>query len=466
MVRPAAPAEQRAAGRAARQRVPRRAHAGFRPAADRDPLAILADQDRVRVPDLVPVRYGRMSTSPFAYFRGQAAVMAADLATTATTGLRTQLCGDAHLGNVGLFATPERRLVFDVNDFDETLPGPFEWDLKRLVASLVLAARHRGFAASVGEEAVHRATERYRRTTRELADGGVLDAWYASVPAERVLAVLEERAASDPADREVRELVARTEQLVSKAQRRTSAQAADRLTETVDGTVRFREAPPILTSATLPTGRVELATALLASYRHSLPDHQHALLDRFQVVDVARRVVGVGSVGTRAYVVLLHGRDADDPLVLQVKEATPSVLEAHLGPSPHRPPGRRVVEGQRLMQAASDVFLGWLDGVGPDGVERHFYVRQFRDMKGSVDLERISATGLVSYAGLCGQLLAHAHTTANGQPATTIGYLGSNEVFADAMVAFARDYADLAERDHEHLVAAIRTGKLTAEPGV
>jgi hypothetical protein len=461
------PAEQRAAGRAARRRTPRSAHAGFRPAADRaDPLAILAAQDRVRLPDLVPIRYGRMSASPFAYFRGQAAVMAADLATTPTTGVTTQLCGDAHLSNFGLFATPERRLVFDVNDFDETLPGPFEWDLKRLVASLVIAARHRGFDASVGSEAVRHATDRYRRTVGTLAEAGVLEAWYASVPADAVLASLEQQAAADPADHTARELSERTQKLVAKAQGRTSAQAAQRLTEVVDGRVRFREDPPILTRATLPADHLATTTDLLERYRDTLPVDRRALLERFEVIDVARRVVGVGSVGTRAYIVLLHGRDADDPLVLQVKEALPSVLEAHLGPSARTPPGRRVVEGQQLMQAASDLFLGWVDGVGPDGIERHFYVRQFRDMKGGVDIDRVRPFGLVAYAGLCGDLLAQAHVGASGEPARIDGYLGSKGPFGDAMVAFAQDYAALAERDHAHLVAAIRAGRVRAESGV
>jgi uncharacterized protein (DUF2252 family) len=460
-------AEQRAAGRAIRQRVPRSAHAGFRAAPGRaDPLDILAAQDRARVPELVPIRYGRMSASPFAYFRGQAAVMAADLAATATTGITTQLCGDAHLSNVGLFATPERRLVFDVNDFDETLPGPFEWDVKRLAASLVLAARHRGFEASVGQEAVRHATDRYQRTIDGLAAAGVMDMWYASVPADAVLASLEEQAAANPDDRDVRKIVDGTGRLVATAQRRTSTHAAQRLTEVVDGRVRFREDPPILTRAPLPADRVQLVTALIDRYRRTLTDDRQALLDRFEVIDVARRVVGVGSVGTRAYVVLLHGRDPDDPLILQVKEAMPSVLEDHLGPSPRTPPGRRVVEGQRRMQAASDVFLGWLRAVGPDGVERDFYVRQFRDMKASVDLERGRPAGLVAYAGLCGQLLAHGHANSAGEPARIAGYLGSKGPFVEAMVTFATEYADLAEQDHAHLVAAIRAGRLAAEVDV
>jgi uncharacterized protein (DUF2252 family) len=461
------PAEQRAAGRAARQRVPRSAHAGFR-AADgrRDPLTILAEQDRVRVPDLVPIRYGRMSVSPFAYFRGQAGVMAADLATTPSTDITTQLCGDAHLSNFGLFATPERRLVFDVNDFDETLPGPFEWDVKRLVASLVLAARYRGFDASVGQESVRHATDRYRRAVDALATAGVLEAWYASVPADAVLASLEQRADAAPKDRTSREMAERTQKLVAKAQRRTNVQAAERLTEVVDGRVRFREDPPILTRAVLPPDSLAFMVRLLERYRSTLAVDRHALLDRFEVVDVARRVVGVGSVGTRAFVVLLHGRDADDPLILQVKEALPSVLEAQLGPSARTPPGRRVVEGQRLMQAASDLFLGWLDGIGPDGIERHFYVRQFRDMKGSVDIDQVRPAGLVAYAGLCGELLAQAHASARGEPARIDGYLGGKGPFSDAMVAFAEDYADLAERDHEQLVAAIRAGRVAAEPDV
>jgi uncharacterized protein (DUF2252 family) len=437
------------AGRGRRRQVSRGSHEGFLPAEDRpDVLETLAAQDATRVPELVPIRYARMSASAFAFFRGGAAVMAGDLATTPTTGITTQLCGDAHLANFGTFATPERRLLLDLDDFDETLRGPFEWDLKRLAASIVIAARHRGFRASIGDEGVLAAVEHYRRIMRELAEADVLDVWYASVDREGLIRAVDEEVANGTTPPRV---AIATRRLFERAERRTSAHAAARLTERVDGQVRMREDPPILSRDVLPPQRRELAVGFLADYRDSLPDHVHRLLARYQVIDVARRVVGVGSVGTRAYVVLLHGRDADDPLVLQIKEAGPSVLEDHLAPSTALPAGRRVVHGQRLMQSASDLFLGWLHAVGPDGVERDFYVRQFRDMKSGVDLETITEDGLVAYARLCGRLLANAHAR-GGEPAEIAGYLGTSRRFAEALVAFARDYADVNARDHARLV--------------
>lgn len=458
------PEQLREHGREVRQRVPRSSHAGFQPAPDRaDPLETLAQQDRARVPELVPIRYGRMSASPFAYFRGQAAVMAADLASTPTTGITAQLCGDAHLANFGTFATPERRMVYDINDFDETLPGPFDWDLKRLSASLVIAATHRGFGDEAGSDAVRSATHTYRTKMHELADADVLDVWYQSVADHDILEGLDDRVADGELEADA---PAAARKLFDRAQRRTSQQAARKLTEVVDGEVRFREDPPILSRAAMPADGLERVSYYLQDYRESLPAYRQQVLSRFEVIDVARRVVGVGSVGTRAYVVLLHGRTADDPLILQVKEAGPSVLEQHLGANPLPPAGRRVVEGQHLMQSASDLFLGWLSTSELDGQERDYYVRQFRDKKGSVDLERIrSPKRLVAYASLCGGLLAAAHAR-SGEPAEIAGYLGTGGRFEESLVAFSHDYADVNESDHARLLEAIADGRIDAEIGV
>ena len=448
-------------GRAERKRVGRRSHGGFSPADDRaDPLTILATQDRARVPELLGLRYARMAVSPFAFLRGSAAVMAADLATTPTTGLMAQLCGDAHVHNIETFATPERRLVFDVTDFDETIRGPFEWDLKRMVTSVVVAARHRGFDSEVADDAVYACLARYRATMRELREADVLDAWYAGVAARDVLAVLGTQV--DDGQHTPR-LLDTTEQAVAKARRRTSKRAANRHTERVDGRLQMREDPPVLSRDVLPDDRRELAVRYLEGYAASLPVHRRQLLERFEVVDVARRVVGVGSVGTRCYIALLHGRDEDDPLVLQLKEAGPSVLQPYVAHRAPRPHGRRVVEGQRTMQTVSDIFLGWLTAVGPDGVERDFYVRQFRDMKGGIEVDDLAADGLVAYAKLCGHLLADAHGR-GGQPAEIAGYLGKSDGFIEALTCFAHDYADVTERDHEGLLAAIAAGQLPHDP--
>ncbi|TVQ34337.1 MAG: DUF2252 domain-containing protein, partial [Wenzhouxiangella sp.] len=431
-------------GKAARKSARRRSHSAC-PQADAraNPLDILARQDESRVPELLELRYARMSASTFAFLRGSAAVMAADLSQTPITPIYTQLCGDAHLLNIEIFASPERRLVFDITDFDETIRGPFEWDLKRMATSLVVAARHRGFNRGAADDAVYACLSRYRATMREHRDADVLDVLYSSMSERDVLSVLGDGVDEGELDAG---LLGTADTVFAKARRRTSKRAAQRLTEVVDGQMRMREDPPVLSHKGLPADREELAARFLESYSASLPSHRRALLERFEVVDVARRVVGVGSVGTRCYVILLHGRDQDDPLVLQVKEAGPSVLEPFVATTAPRPHGRRVVEGQRSMQTVSDIFLGWLQAVGPDGVKRDFYLRQFRDMKGSVDIDKLDAAGLVTYANLCGHLLANAHAR-GGQPAEISGYLGKSDGFIEALTEFAQAYADLTEQD-------------------
>lgn len=453
--------ELRERGRAERKRVGRRAHGSFRPAKDRpDPVAILTAQDAARLPDLVGLRYARMATSPLAFLRGAAAVMAADLVAAPATELITQLCGDAHVGNIETYATPERRLVLDICDFDETVRGPFEWDLKRMVSSLVLAARQSSYDTEVADAAVSRCVAAYRRTMRAHRSAGVLDVWYASVDEHEVLRALGERIDAGELGKE---LLDASEQVFERARRRNSRRAARRLLEEVDGRFQMREDPPVLSREVLPPNRHEYTLRFLGGYRMSLPTHLRLLLERYEVVDAARRVVGVGSVGTRCFVIVLHGRDEDDPLVLQLKEAGPSVWEPYVSARPPRPHGRRVVEGQRTMQAASDLFLGWTSAVGPDGVSRDYYVRQFRDMKGSVDVEALDASALVAYAGLCGRLLANAHAR-GGQAAAISGYLGKGEAFVEAMVRFAHTYADVTERDHQRLLEAIAAGRVPHDP--
>ena len=432
-------------GKAARKQVKRRSHSACPAAAERaDPLEILARQDAERVPELIALRHARMSASPFTFLRGSAAVMAADLSRVPTTHIYTQLCGDAHLLNIEIFASPERRLVCDITDFDETIRGPFEWDLKRMTTSLVVAARYRGFGREAADEAVYACLASYRATMREHRDADVLDVHYSSISERDVLALLETRKGDGD---ESKDLLDTAEDVFARARRRTSKRAAQRLTEVVDGKLRMREDPPVLSHKVLPDDREALAASFLESYKASLPAHRRDLLERFEVVDVARRVVGVGSVGTRCYVILLHGRDQDDPLVLQVKEAMPSVLEPYVSHTAPRPHGRRVVEGQRSMQTASDIFLGWLQAVGPDGVERDFYLRQFRDMKGSIDINMLDAAGLVTYARLCGHLLANAHAR-GGEAAQIAGYLGKSDGFIEALTGFAHAYADQTEQDH------------------
>jgi uncharacterized protein (DUF2252 family) len=453
--------ERAAAGRAARTAAPWSVHCEWTPSAGReDPVAILERQAETRVGELIPIRYGRMLRSPFAFFRGAAAVMAADLAGRPSPGLGVQLCGDAHLSNFGMFAGPDRRLVFDLNDFDETLPGPFEWDVLRFAASVEIAARHRGFGAGVRRRAVRAAVRSYRESMRRLAELRTVEVWYARHDVDEMLADHRSRASAE----EARELDRR----LAKTRAKDSLRALDKLTEAVDGTRRFIHDPPLLVplSELLADGELKgtekRLRAMLRGYRTSISAAQRVLLDRFAFTDMAHRVVGVGSVGTRAWVVLLLGRDEHDPLVLQIKEAQPSVLEPHLGASAYRHHGRRVVEGQHLMQAASDVFLGWLAGEGLDGVRRDFYVRQLWDGKGSADLERMPADRFAIYAQLCGTALARAHAR-SGDPVALAAYLGSGDSFDRAMTAFADRYADQNAEDFSALEAAADAGRIPAE---
>ncbi|WP_432072979.1 DUF2252 domain-containing protein [Streptomyces wuyuanensis] len=441
-------AEERERGRAVRKEVPRSSHGRWIPAADRpDPLAVLADQARTREPDLVPVRYGRMAVSPFTYLRGAPAVMAADLAVQRNTGLRVQLCGDAHLLNFGVFASPERTLLFDLNDFDETLPGPFEWDVKRLVASVAVAARDNGLPDARARLAARAAAESYRLSMRRLAGLGELDVWYERIAAEDLVPL-------------VRDLErARIEARLAKARRRTSLQALERLTEVVGGRRRIVQDPPLLEAvAGLDAASVR---KILSDYRSTLPEDRRVLLDRYRFVEAARKVVGVGSVGTRCFVALMTGRDTQDPLFLQIKEAQRSVLEPYLAKSAYRHQGQRVVAGQRLLQAASDIFLGWVSGPGG----RHFYWRQLRDMKGSADVASMSPTLLRDYAALCGRALARAHAR-SGERIAIAAYLGASDTFDRAMGDFALAYAERTVEDHRTLLAAIESGAIEATPGV
>ena len=444
------PTERLAAGERLRRQVSREALGEWEPPSDRpDPVELLVEQGRSRVPDLVPVRYGRMAVSPFTYLRGSPVVMAHDLGNAPSTPLRTQLCGDAHLSNFGSYGTPERNLIFDLNDFDETLPGPFEWDVKRLVTSLLVAARTSGQGEKAGRRAARSAARSYRTNLRRLAEADVLDIWYEHI-------VLDE-AMSDFAGIVSPKKLAKS---IAKARHRTSAQVLTKLTEVVDGERRIRHQPPVLVPLDAPDLH-DLTAKVIEEYADSVDDDHRQLLSRFQLREVAVKVVGVGSVGTRCLIALLHGRDEDDVLFLQVKEAERSVLAPYAGDSQYAHQGQRVVVGQRLMQAASDLFLGWTEGPGGN----HFYVRQLRDMKGSVDVDTLPPEGLVVYGELCGRTLARAHARA-ADPLAIAGYLGKPERFDEAMEAFAVAYADQTERDHATFVAAIDDGRISAIPNV
>jgi uncharacterized protein (DUF2252 family) len=454
--------EERAArGRAARSAVPRSAHGAWSARPNRqDPIELLQAQAEARVPELVPLRYGRMLASPFAFYRGAAAVMAADLGGRPSTGLNVQLCGDAHLSNFGTFAGPDRRLLFDLNDFDETLPGPFEWDVERLVASVEVAGRQRGFPSSHRRRAVIAAAAAYRRAMRDYAGMRTLDVWYARLDVAELLQNRRgELTATDTRD---------LDRYMAKSRRKDSVRALSRLTTVVDGVPQFLSEPPLLVpiSALLAPEQSEETEAFLKrglqDYRATLPESHRVLLDRFSFADMARKVVGVGSVGTRAWVILMLGRDASDPLVLQIKEATASVLEPYALASVYREHGRRVVEGQRLMQAASDSLLGWLSGPGLDGVRRDFYVRQLWDAKGSADVDQMPPQRFLAYVRLCGTALARAHAR-SGDPVAIAAYLGSGDAFDKAMVAFATAYADVSDDDHATLVQAAGAGVVDAE---
>ena len=458
--------ERHEAGKLARKRMPRSNLEGWQPADDRpDPVALLEAQNETREPDLVPVRHGRMMVSPFTFYRGGAKIMAADLAHIPRAGLDVQLCGDAHLSNFGAFASPERILLFDLNDFDETLPGPFEYDVARLAASFVVASRDNGFDAARCAKAAAASVAAYRTSMAGFAGMRTLDVWYSRLDVDEVIA----RATAD-AKKSQRKLAAQAEKNIAKARTKDSLQALSKLTEVVDGQHRIISDPPVVVPARELAGTygfslAELQGALherLRAYRSTLPDDRRRLLERFELVDFARKVVGVGSVGTRAWIALFQGRDGDDPLFLQVKEATASVLEDHLPKSRFRQPGERVVQGQRLMQAASDIFLGWTKGVQEN---RFYYWRQLRDMKGSALIERFDPKAMNYYAGVCGWTLARAHAR-SGDPVTISAYLGSSDRFDRAMTDFAVRYADQNERDYDAFVQAIRSGRLEATEGV
>jgi uncharacterized protein (DUF2252 family) len=458
-----------ARGRRSRITTPRSVHAGWEPAPGRpDPIALLQEQAESRVPELVPIRHGRMLVGPFAFFRGAALVMAADLAATPHSGLTVQLCGDAHLSNFGVFASPERRIVFDINDFDETLPGPWEWDVKRLAASFEIAGRERCFPAPDRRDIVAATVREYRKVMREAASMGTLEAWYAHLEIGEVLEWLDgEVRRKRLSKREAREAA----QDVAKARTRDSMRAFRRLTEEVDGELRFAGDPPLLVpleDLVAPGRRRDeseaVIHALLGSYRETLAGLHHPI-EEFRYVDTARKVVGVGSVGTRAWILLLVGRDRRDPLVLQAKEAQASVLEPFLGRSEFSHHGQRVVAGQRLMQAATDIFLGWQRVPDIDGVTRDYYVRQLHDWKGSVDADTVLVPGATAYGRLCGATLARAHAR-SGDRIALAAYLGKGDAFDRAIVDFAARYADQNERDYEALAEAVRSGRLAAETGL
>jgi len=459
------PAERAARGRAARAETPRSYHAQLDVATDRDPVGTLDEVRDLREPDLLPIRYGRMMTSPFAFYRGAAAVMARDLVPTPRAGLQVQLCGDAHLANFGGFASPERSFVFDLNDFDETLRGPFEWDVKRLVTSFEIAGRDRGFDEGVRTEAMLELARSYREAMRGFAEMHNLDVWYSRLRMEDIEAELR----TSRNEKQARALAKAT----AKAQTKDSMRAFSRLTEIVDGERRIVSDPPLVVRfADLVADDVDVESleqevrTLIRTYRRTLQRDRRELLEEFRFVDLARKVVGVGSVGTRCWIVLFLGRDEEDPLFLQVKEATRSVLEPHLGRSPYTNNGQRVVEGQRMMQATSDIFLGWIRNPnGMDGRPHDFYIRQLWDWKASADLETIQPRGLLQYARACGWTLARAHAR-SGDRMAIAAYLGRGDVFDRALVDFAKAYADLTERDHAELVSAVRSGRLEAKEGI
>jgi uncharacterized protein (DUF2252 family) len=458
------PAERAARGKAAREEAPRSRHAEWEPWAERpDPIALLEEQAASRVPELVPIRYGRMAASAFAFFRGAAYVMASDLSRTARSGFNAQLCGDAHLSNFGGFASPERDLVFDVNDFDETLPGPWEWDLKRLAASIAIAGRERGFTTKQRGKTVRATVGEYREAMRQFADMHNLDIWYARLDRESLLAPFEAQASAQQ--------LKALRKTAAKARTKDNTRAFSRLAHTVDGTPQIISDPPLLVRVEdlLPQARAaefeEGMHNLLRAYRASLQGDRKQLLGHYRYVDMARKVVGVGSVGTRAWVVLMLGRDNEDPLFLQCKEAQPSVLEPFLGKSEFAHHGRRVVEGQRLMQASSDIMLGWLRTTGIDGETRDFYVRQLWDWKSSADVGAMAPAGMAIYGRMCGWTLARAHAR-SGDCIAIASYLGGGDTFDRAIERFAETYADQNERDYAALQHAISSGRVAAETGL
>src|SRR5215469_11800393 len=497
--------ERKAMGRQAGERTPPSSHAKWHPAADRpDPVGLLEEQNVTREQDLVPVRHGRMMVSPFTFYRGAAKIMATDLKDTPVAGLNAQLCGDAHLSNFGAFASPERRLLFDLNDFDETLPGPFEWDVKRMAASFTIAARNNGFTKADARAATQASVRAYREAMAEFAQMRTMDIWYAHLDEDELRAGIrvavseatgetaaakkkekkdkqtgQAKAAKKEAKQEKRDAqqekqAKRAEKVaqktLTKAHTRDSLQALSKLAEQVDGQYRIVSQPPIVVpardlAATYGMSPEEVVPTLhdrFRAYRATLQDDRRQLLERFKFVDAARKVVGVGSVGTRAFIVLLEGRDEGDPLFLQSKEATASVLEAYLPKSRYRQHGQRVVAGQRMMQAASDIYLGWTKGAD---VNRHFYWRQLRDMKGSAVVEGMIPLGLTYYARICGWTLARAHAR-SGDPIAIAESLGATDDFDKSITDFSARYADQNDQDYQEFVKAVRSGRLEAIEGV
>jgi len=456
--------ERVARGKAARREVPRSSHAGFTPGAYRpDPVALLEQQALTRVPELVPIRYGRMLVSPFTFYRGAALIMASDLAATPRSGITTQVCGDAHLMNFGAFASPERRLEFGINDFDETNPGPWEWDVKRLAASFAIAGRDRGFSSKDRAAVLLALLGTYRSAMHQFAAMTNLAVWYSHMDVKALLKELQTEVSAT-----VRK---RAEANVAKARTRDSLQAFDKLTRVVDGQRRIISDPPLIQPIEELYEGVErdqiheFVRAVIRSYRRTLPSDRRHLLEEFRLADAARKVVGVGSVGTRAWIVLMLGRDDTDPLFLQVKEAQPSVLEEFVGRSDRRTHGERVVHGQHLMQSSSDIFLGWDHFEGVDGIERHYYVRQLRDWKGAALVEAMAPASMALYARMCASALVRAHAR-SGDRIAIASYLGSNDAFDRALVEFAEAYADQNERDYDALVQAEKDGRITAQHGI
>ncbi len=458
-------AERVERGKVARAETPRSSHGDFAPASDRvDPIDYLVRQGESRVQELLPIRYGRMLVSPFTFYRGAALIMAADLATTPSSGLRVQLCGDAHLSNFGVFASPERRLVFDINDFDETLPGPWEWDVKRLTASFTVAGRENGYKPKQREGIVLAAVAEYRQAMARFAGMQNLDVWYARMEVDERMAELRSLAA--------KKLVKRAERTLDKARTRDSMQVFAKLTRDVDGEPRIISDPPLIEPvsdlAVGVKGKQLLAGlhSILNSYRSTLQHDRRMLLEEFRLVDVARKVVGVGSVGTRAYIALMLGRTNEDPLFLQLKEAQSSVLEDFVGKSDVHNCGERVVNGQHLMQASSDIFLGWTHvASGLDGKERDFYGRQLKDWKGSAEVEQMVPEAMVLYARMCAWTLARAHAR-SGDRVAIATYLGGSDSFDKAIARFSEAYADQNERDYQALVDAVASGRLQARTGL
>ena len=458
-------AERVTRGKIARAEVPRSNHAAYQPAPDRpDPIELLEEQARTRVPELVPIRYGRMLVSPFTFYRGAARIMASDLANTPSSGLKVQCCGDAHLSNFGVFASPDRRLIFDINDFDETLPGPWEWDVKRLAVSMLIAARDDGFGRKDQDRVVLDTVSRYRTAMREFAAMTTLEVWYARMEIDAVL----QQFASQFSPKRVK----RTEKVLAKARTKDSMAAFSKLAQQVNGHYEIVDESPLIVPLRVlvpgPDGErlFEWLHKMARSFRTSLEHDRRVLLEQFELADFARKVVGVGSVGTRAWIALFFGRDGGDPLFLQFKEAEASVMEEFLGKSTFRNHGQRVVTGQRLMQASSDIFLGWLHvKEAPDGRSRDFYGRQLKDWKGSAEIEQMVPEGMAAYGQLCGWTLARAHAR-SGDRVAIATYLGGGDAFDRAILEFSKAYADQNESDYQALVEAVQSGRIVAETGL